>query len=136
VWRRDHGRCRIPGCRSARGLEIHHIIHRADGGTHDPSNLVLLCSACHTAHHDGRLRISGTADHLDVERPRAHVGANNAQKASAPAFDGVRADTIAALVKMGWKAPTARAATDSALAGLEPGVSVVDAIRAALRYCK
>jgi hypothetical protein len=136
VWRRDHGRCRVPGCRSARGLEIHHIIHRADGGTHDASNLVLLCSACHIAHHDGRLRISGSAEHLDVERPRAHVGANRTQEAAVPAFDGVRADTIAALIKMGWKAPTARAAADSALAELEPGVSVVDAIRAALRHCK
>ena len=28
---RDHGRCRIPGCRSARALEIHHIVHREHG---------------------------------------------------------------------------------------------------------
>src|ERR1700755_1080122 len=24
VWRRDGGRCRVPGCRSSRGVEIHH----------------------------------------------------------------------------------------------------------------
>jgi hypothetical protein len=69
VWRRDGGRCRIDGCRSARGLEIHHIIHRADGGGHDASNLVLTCSACHSAHHAGTLTISGTADRLEVRRP-------------------------------------------------------------------
>jgi len=40
VWRRDDGRCRIPGCRSSRGLEIHHLTHRFDGGRHDPSNLI------------------------------------------------------------------------------------------------
>ncbi|MGH2900596.1 MAG: HNH endonuclease, partial [Solirubrobacteraceae bacterium] len=39
VWRRDGGRCRVDGCRSARGIEIHHIVHRADGGTHEPLNL-------------------------------------------------------------------------------------------------
>ena len=69
VWRRDGGRCRIPGCRSARGLELHHVIHRADGGSHDVSNIVLACSACHQSHHAGLLTISGTADHLEVTRP-------------------------------------------------------------------
>jgi hypothetical protein len=69
VWRRDGGRCRVPGCRSARGLEIHHLVHRADGGNHDAMNLALLCSACHLAHHRGALTITGTADHLAVHRP-------------------------------------------------------------------
>ncbi|HEX3760768.1 MAG TPA: HNH endonuclease signature motif containing protein, partial [Kofleriaceae bacterium] len=69
VWRRDGGRCRVPGCRSARGLELHHLVHRADGGSHDASNLALLCSACHLAHHRGALSISGTADQLEVRRP-------------------------------------------------------------------
>jgi hypothetical protein len=69
VWRRDGGRCRVPGCRSARGLEIHHVVHRADGGSHDASNLCLLCSSCHLAHHRGALTITGTADHLEVRHP-------------------------------------------------------------------
>jgi HNH endonuclease len=78
VWRRDGGRCRVPGCRSSRGLELHHLIHRADGGSHDASNIVLACGACHQAHHDGRLTISGTADRIEVRRPGAHVGATSA----------------------------------------------------------
>src|SRR5262249_35407745 len=61
-----------------------------DGGTHDMWNLILLCDSCHKAHHEGRLHIAGTADHLEVRRPaelrrwarsgeaespsRAHVG--------------------------------------------------------------
>jgi hypothetical protein len=69
VWRRDGGRCRVPGCRSARGLEVHHIVRRADGGSHDPSGLVLLCGACHRSHHAGVVTISGTAAHLEVRRP-------------------------------------------------------------------
>jgi hypothetical protein len=69
VWRRDGGRCRVPGCRSARGLEIHHLVHRANGGSHDASNLALLCGSCHLAHHRGALVISGTAEKLEVRRP-------------------------------------------------------------------
>jgi hypothetical protein len=52
VWRRDGGRCQTPGCRSARGLEIHHIVHRAEGGTHDPSNLRIQCSLCRARHNE------------------------------------------------------------------------------------
>jgi hypothetical protein len=100
VWRRDGGRCRIDSCRSARGLELHHIVHRANGGSHDPSNLVLACSACHSAHHTGTLTISGTADHLDVRRPAmrrsiteagAHMDARNDSRLVAEA--GAQMDT-------------------------------------------
>src|SRR4051812_12126566 len=68
VWRRDGGRCRVPGCRSSRNLEIHHLVHRIDGGSHDAINLILACSSCHMAHHRGTVTISGTADHVAVER--------------------------------------------------------------------
>ncbi|MBC8070476.1 MAG: HNH endonuclease, partial [Deltaproteobacteria bacterium] len=69
VWHRDGGRCRVPGCRSSRGLEVHHIVHRADDGGHDASNVCLLCSSCHQAHHAGTLMIRGTATELEVRRP-------------------------------------------------------------------
>jgi hypothetical protein len=68
VWRRDGGRCRVDGCRSSRGLELHHVVHRADGGGHEAGNLVLLCSSCHLAHHRGALAISGTAERLEIRR--------------------------------------------------------------------
>ena len=68
VWRRDGGRCRVPGCRSARGLEIHHLVHRSDGGSHDALNLILACSSCHQSHHAGTLTITGTAEHIEVRR--------------------------------------------------------------------
>lgn len=78
VWRRDGGLCRVDGCRSSRGLELHHVIHRADGGGHDASNLVLLCSACHLAHHRGALTIRGTANELQIRRP-GEAAATDAQ---------------------------------------------------------
>jgi hypothetical protein len=68
VWRRDGGRCRVDGCRSARGLELHHIIHRADGGSHDARNIILCCSRCHQSHHAGQITIAGTADELVIRR--------------------------------------------------------------------
>ena len=71
VYRRAHGRCEVPGCRAARFLEIHHIVPRAAGGTHDPARLVLLCSAHHLQVHRRALRVSGTApDHLEFRRLR------------------------------------------------------------------
>ena len=39
VTRRDRGRCVVPGCRAARHLEVHHVVPRALGGTHDPLGL-------------------------------------------------------------------------------------------------
>ncbi|MGH6784298.1 MAG: HNH endonuclease, partial [Sphingomicrobium sp.] len=95
VWRRDGGRCRIPGCRSARGLELHHVVHRADGGGHDAGNIALLCGACHSAHHAGLLTISGTAEHLEVRRSGPSSSLANAHSRmvheSAPATAGAHA---------------------------------------------
>jgi hypothetical protein len=61
VLRRDRGCCRVPGCRSARWLQIHHIVWREHGGSNDPSNLVCLCFAHHQAVHQGKISVEGTA---------------------------------------------------------------------------
>lgn len=61
-------KCEICGGRDA--LETHHIVHQATaaaaGGKIAPGkhkntkeNLVVLCSGCHDAHHDGMLEIQG-----------------------------------------------------------------------------
>ena len=63
IAHRDGYRCRAPGCRSARFLEVHHIVHKEDGGKSKPSNLILLCDAHHKGHHDGLITIAGTAPH-------------------------------------------------------------------------
>ena len=104
VRHRDHGRCRVPGCRSAHGIDLHHIRHREHGGTHDPENIVSLCSSCHIAHHEGRLSITGTASKLIVRR--SHVG---------PPSGSTRRDALAAPVRLGWKSRAATDAVDRAL---------------------
>jgi hypothetical protein len=52
--------CGVCGARAR--LEVHHIRHQAEGGGHDPSNLVCLCAGCHDDHHAGRLTIERWED--------------------------------------------------------------------------
>jgi hypothetical protein len=61
VFARDHHRCTVPGCRSARNLEVHHIVEQARGGGHELRNLTLLCSGHHAALHAGLLTMRGEA---------------------------------------------------------------------------
>lgn len=59
VLRRDGHCCAFPGCRHCTFVDVHHIDSRADGGKHDPDNLVTLCSAHHRAVHRGEVSIEG-----------------------------------------------------------------------------
>ena len=59
VVARDRGRCAVPGCRNCVYVDIHHVVPRARGGSHQAQNLILLCGAHHRAHHRGRLGIRG-----------------------------------------------------------------------------
>src|SRR5690349_8166886 len=61
VFARDHHRCTVPGCRSARNLDIHHIVPQAQAGTHHMWNMTLLCSGHHAALHDGLMVMQGQA---------------------------------------------------------------------------
>ena len=61
VWARDEGRCRFPGCRATRFLELHHIVFQELGGSHDASNLLVLCDGHHKQLHEGLVAISGRA---------------------------------------------------------------------------
>lgn len=53
---RDHGQCQELNsdgikCLSTLFTEIHHIQYHSNGGNHEPSNLITLCSGHHKAHH-------------------------------------------------------------------------------------
>ena len=135
VWHRDGGRCAVPGCRSARHVEMHHIQPRALGGGHTPDNLTLLCGGHHRALHDGHLAITGPAPALNVRWTHAghappdktHVG-----HAPEPAADVV-AEVRTALITMGYKRREAAAAVEHArnVVGSDPTLDRL--IRAALR---
>jgi hypothetical protein len=134
VWRRDGGKCQTPGCRSARGLEVHHIIRRVDGGTHDPLNLRLQCSACHLSIHRGALDVvdgNAVRPNAPMTKRPSHVGRVS------DSFDvaATRAQARDALVGLGWKPHIARTTVDEAMShvGREAGLEAV--IRDALRRC-
>jgi len=61
VLRRDSRCCRVPGCRHTRYVDVHHLDPRAEGGGHEPENLVTLCGAHHRALHRGEILASGPA---------------------------------------------------------------------------
>lgn len=42
--------------------DLHHIVHRKDGGTDDHSNLTYICPNCHRLAHDGKLTKFTTVD--------------------------------------------------------------------------
>ncbi|HEU0034734.1 MAG TPA: HNH endonuclease signature motif containing protein [Kofleriaceae bacterium] len=61
IYARDGHCCAVPGCRMTRYLDIHHVTFQSDGGGHELSNTILLCTGHHAAVHKGRLRITGKA---------------------------------------------------------------------------
>ena len=146
VWGRDRGRCRVPGCRATRCLDVHHIRPRSEGGDHDPANLVVLCSGHHNLHHAGLLSITGRApDQLvfirggkvlvDARSP----GQTNASEAlhqhtATSRFADVtrREHAKQALVQLGYKARAAGAAIDEVMAHVGSDAEVGTVVKAAL----
>jgi len=66
VLARDHHRCVVPGCRSSRFIDVHHLRPRAAGGDHQPWNLACMCSSHHGLLHAGAIVIRGVPGGLRV----------------------------------------------------------------------
>lgn len=64
VYHRDGYRCAL--CDSTRGLQIHHVISRGQGGTEYPHNLITLCWRCHAVVHGTRFPEYGDMDAAEV----------------------------------------------------------------------
>ena len=45
-------------CKTACGLEVHHIEEQAKGGSNQLRNLIVVCESCHDKHHNGTIEIS------------------------------------------------------------------------------
>jgi hypothetical protein len=119
VRRRDGGRCCVPGCRSSRYLEIHHVVPRESGGSHAADNLTLLCDGHHRAHHEGKLAITGRAPKLEFR-----------WRDSTPV--GHRRDAELALTTLGFRAHEAREAVVAAIATLTSDASLDTVLHEAL----
>jgi len=55
--------CQFYGCTETRYLQIHHIVHWADGGSTSVDNGVCLCSGCHRKVHEGGYTIEWVNNH-------------------------------------------------------------------------
>jgi Holliday junction resolvasome RuvABC DNA-binding subunit len=141
VWARDHGRCRVPGCRATRHLTFHHLKFLSEGGDHDPENLILICDGHHKVLHHGVLTITGRApDELTFTRNGKRL-VDARSTIETDAADTLRADAVRtrgahscdakrsrfddvvklehakqALMQLGFKARAARAALDAVCA--------------------
>jgi hypothetical protein len=129
VLRRDHHRCRVPGCTHATFVDVHHVLTRADGGRHDASNLITLCGAHHRAVHEGTLRIvaaraeSAEFLHADDTPYGAHPS---------PSVVAVQAQAFRALRGLGFGERDARQALERTLHESKPGVRLETLVRACL----
>jgi hypothetical protein len=100
VMQRDQRRCRVPGCCNATFVDVHHITARADGGTNDASNLIVLCGAHHRAVHRGELLIEGTS--ADDVRFR-HADGSRYGDAVSPTTIDVQTKVFKALCNLGFR---------------------------------
>jgi 5-methylcytosine-specific restriction endonuclease McrA len=49
ILQRDGWRCQW--CGSLAGVEVHHLLHRSQGGPDSAENLISLCPSCHKSAH-------------------------------------------------------------------------------------
>ncbi len=139
---RDHHRCRVPGCRSTRFLDVHHVVFRKYGGGHAASNLCVLCSGHHDAVHHQRLVITGDAHGgLEFRHPDGRPwGTPPPTLPRSPPPTPTWAEDLAGLARRalrdaGFKAHEASAAVERAIASVGGEVGLPELLRAAFQAC-
>ena len=59
VRERDNCTCQYcHGKSKDKRLEVHHLVHRADGGSDNPDTLITLCKTCHDKYHAGKIKLT------------------------------------------------------------------------------
>jgi hypothetical protein len=130
VVRRHHNRCAVNGCRHTTWTDVHHVRSRADGGSHDPENLAVLCSVHHAAVHRGALIIEGSFStgfrflHADGGRYGGPVDPPGARLLS---------EVFQVLRQSGFKELESRRIVDLVRPRVGAGVALADAVRMAFR---
>jgi hypothetical protein len=123
TMQRDQRRCRVPGCCNATFVDVHHITPRADGGSNDSHNLVVLCSAHHRAVHRGELIIEGaTAEGVRFR----HADGSRYGEAVSPAQIDVQTKVFKVLCKLGFREGEVRRALDAIRREPRAGEMTVD----------
>jgi 5-methylcytosine-specific restriction endonuclease McrA len=129
VFRRDRGRCVVPGCRNATYVDLHHLDLRSEGGGNDPDNLVVLCGAHHGALHRGRLRIDGkVSTGLRVR----HADGTDYGSMPSPLLVEASERAFAGLRSLGFSEKTARASLEQALSSAPANATAETLLRSAV----
>jgi hypothetical protein len=129
VFRRDGGRCVVPGCRNATYVDLHHLELRSEGGGNDPDNLVVLCGAHHGALHRGRLQIDGkVSTGLRVR----HADGTAYGLTPSPLLAEASARAFAGLRNLGFSEKTARASLEHALSNAPANTTAETLLRSAV----
>ena len=131
VITRDKGRCSVNGCSNSRYLNIHHLVPRAQGGGHDPSGLILLCSTHHRLLHAGLLLVEGTPS-TGLRFFHADGSAYGAAPPTLVTVDAAR-EAHLALRSLGMEEARARSLLAEARRELVSAASAPELVRAALR---
>jgi hypothetical protein len=127
VKHRDHGRCRVPWCRSSRNCDQHHLLPLSHGGRHTEDNLITLCESHHLAHHTGALIIEGTRAATVVFKRRAHHEFAIAERA---------VETASALKSLGFDKHEVKIAMDKTRTHVGTSELTLEQwIKTALHYC-
>jgi hypothetical protein len=133
VLRRDRDCCIVPGCRNTRYVDVHHIRLRSEGGGNDPDNLVVLCSAHHSAVHRGTLRIDGS---VSKGLRFQHADGTPYGRAPSAAKSHVGASVFGALRGLGFSEKVARRALDQSLVALPDPTDPAGLLRTALAIAR
>jgi hypothetical protein len=100
VLTRDRRRCQVPGCTHATFVDVHHVQPRAEGGRHEASNLLVLCSAHHRAVHRGELLIEREHEGSFIFR---HTDGAAYGNPTAPRLIDAHAKVFSALRQLGFR---------------------------------
>jgi hypothetical protein len=130
VMRRDNSCCKVPGCRQAVFVDIHHIDPRAEGGAHDADNLIVACAAHHRAHHRGQLIIEGrvSTDLRFLHADGSPYGGNVSPRAAE-----ARQQAFRALRGLGFRETETRRALNRVAAHVGAAATTETIVRQALR---
>jgi hypothetical protein len=109
VLRRDEGRCRVPGCRNSRFLDLHHVALRSEGGSHRADNLLTVCGGHHRALHRGELSVECDAAGLRFQHADGSVYGGVAN----PKLLDTVSKVFSALRRMGFRESEVRRALDA-----------------------
>jgi hypothetical protein len=97
VWNPNIQRkaCEVCGDPVVKELEVHHIVPRAEGGSNDLRNLVVLCEKCHDKHHAGHLEVGELRQTSEgLERSTTIVTAQTQAKKKAPKWTEEQMESI------------------------------------------